>query len=521
MKRLLGFLLSFLFAGASLAQTTLTPNISLQVPAYQQTNWQVPLNFDLNLLDSILGGVQTLPAGTATPAVNVFGTFVTANTSSITLTNFTGGFPGQTIRLVCGASDTFTSVANSAFINVFSTWSCSSSFSLTLVNISGVWTETARRISAPPTVFYQTVQNASGTAVTQRPTIEFTGTAVASVVDDSGNNRTVVTLTANAGSGVTLQTNGTNNTSQTALNLQNSAATNGLTLTFTNGSAGNVQLGLTGTLNDAGLTAAYSGVGTCASSPQQFVISASRNASPGCAQPAFSGISGTVALGSQVSGTLSGSNMSAVNLAGTGNGGITGNLPVANIAAGTNGQCIETSGTTSMWGSCTGTLGVQTLTVNSAGSIANSSTTNFQTLYSYTFAAGQLNTVGKSFRVTHAGSFTLLNTSQNIIFALGNNGTSGPTAGLIPTGLTGGFYSVTWTCTVRTAGSSGFIFCGGQTGIQGVSSSSTSFAPVSNGTLISVNLTASFTLSVMVDFGVTASTSNTATDSIFTLEQLN
>jgi hypothetical protein len=55
-----------------------------------------------------------------------------------------------------------------------------------------------------------------------------------------------------AGSGVTLQTNGTNNASQTTLNLQNSAATNGFTLTHTNVSAGNVQLGLSGTLTVPG-----------------------------------------------------------------------------------------------------------------------------------------------------------------------------------------------------------------------------------------------------------------------------
>lgn len=54
--------------------------------------------------------------------------------------------------------------------------------------------------------------------------------------------------------GATFQTNTVNNSSQTTLNLLNSAATNGITLTVTNTSAGNVQLGVTGTLNNAGLT---------------------------------------------------------------------------------------------------------------------------------------------------------------------------------------------------------------------------------------------------------------------------
>lgn len=56
------------------------------------------------------------------------------------------------------------------------------------------------------------------------------------------------------GSGVTIQTNGVNNSVQTSLNFLNSAATNGQTFTFTNTSSGNVQLGVTGTLNNAGLT---------------------------------------------------------------------------------------------------------------------------------------------------------------------------------------------------------------------------------------------------------------------------
>lgn len=41
---------------------TTTPNIGLQVPAFNQSNWQVPLNFDLNLLDLMLGGVIPMPA---------------------------------------------------------------------------------------------------------------------------------------------------------------------------------------------------------------------------------------------------------------------------------------------------------------------------------------------------------------------------------------------------------------------------------------------------------------------------
>jgi hypothetical protein len=45
-----------------MASETTTPNIGLQVPAYNQANWQVPIIFDLNLLDQMLGGVIPMPA---------------------------------------------------------------------------------------------------------------------------------------------------------------------------------------------------------------------------------------------------------------------------------------------------------------------------------------------------------------------------------------------------------------------------------------------------------------------------
>ena len=45
-----------------MASETSTPNIGLQVPAMNQGNWQVPINYDLNLLDLIFGGQVTVPA---------------------------------------------------------------------------------------------------------------------------------------------------------------------------------------------------------------------------------------------------------------------------------------------------------------------------------------------------------------------------------------------------------------------------------------------------------------------------
>lgn len=45
-----------------MASETSTPNIGLQVPAFNQPNWQVPTNFNWNLLDLMLGGIVPFPA---------------------------------------------------------------------------------------------------------------------------------------------------------------------------------------------------------------------------------------------------------------------------------------------------------------------------------------------------------------------------------------------------------------------------------------------------------------------------
>jgi hypothetical protein len=45
-----------------LASETITPNIGLQIPAFNQANWQVPTNYNWNLLDQIFGGEIQVPA---------------------------------------------------------------------------------------------------------------------------------------------------------------------------------------------------------------------------------------------------------------------------------------------------------------------------------------------------------------------------------------------------------------------------------------------------------------------------
>jgi hypothetical protein len=41
---------------------TTTPNIGLQIAGFDQANWQVPTNFNWNLLDLIFGGEIEVPA---------------------------------------------------------------------------------------------------------------------------------------------------------------------------------------------------------------------------------------------------------------------------------------------------------------------------------------------------------------------------------------------------------------------------------------------------------------------------
>lgn len=74
-----------------------TPNIGLQVPDYNQANWQVPNNFNWNLLDLIFGGVITVPALSVT-------TLVVGNVGALFAAVFaaeapSGAIPGNTFTL--------------------------------------------------------------------------------------------------------------------------------------------------------------------------------------------------------------------------------------------------------------------------------------------------------------------------------------------------------------------------------------------------------------------------------------
>jgi hypothetical protein len=45
-----------------MAAETTTPNVGMQVPGFNQANWQVPINFNWTLLDNIFGGTVQVPA---------------------------------------------------------------------------------------------------------------------------------------------------------------------------------------------------------------------------------------------------------------------------------------------------------------------------------------------------------------------------------------------------------------------------------------------------------------------------
>ena len=80
-----------------MASETTTPNIGLQIPAFNQPNWQVPTNFNWNLLDLIFGGEVTVPALSVT-------NFIIANIGIQLANSFvteapTGVIPGNAYTL--------------------------------------------------------------------------------------------------------------------------------------------------------------------------------------------------------------------------------------------------------------------------------------------------------------------------------------------------------------------------------------------------------------------------------------
>src|SRR5208282_1429060 len=156
--------------------------------------------------------------------------------------------------------------------------------------------------------------------------------------------------TCSSGTSGAFEVNTTPLLSTSTINFENSAATNGLTLTFTNPTNGNVQLGLTGTLTNAGLAnSAITIAGTSVS------LGGSTTSFPapgpiGGTTPA-SGAFTTLSASSGITGNLTGN--------------VTGNATTATNAAGLSNCTVATSGSICYW---TGTQW-QVLLGNASGSL--------------------------------------------------------------------------------------------------------------------------------------------------------
>jgi hypothetical protein len=134
-------ILCLLWAGAAGAQTV-TPNVQLQIPSYQQKNWQVPYDYDMTLLDRVIAASAPLPTG-PTPTISQQAFWVTQNSSATIISNLLGGLPQQTVHLVCGVGD-LSSITGGPTMLVAGPWTCPSGISITLVLFGTQWTEVAR-----------------------------------------------------------------------------------------------------------------------------------------------------------------------------------------------------------------------------------------------------------------------------------------------------------------------------------------------------------------------------------------
>ena len=80
-----------------MASETTTPNIGLQVPAYNQPNWQVPTNYNWNILDLYLSGQLQIPA--LDVAVFTIGNIGATIAAVFVNESPSGTFPGNTYTL--------------------------------------------------------------------------------------------------------------------------------------------------------------------------------------------------------------------------------------------------------------------------------------------------------------------------------------------------------------------------------------------------------------------------------------
>jgi hypothetical protein len=191
-------------------------------------------------------GNNILTANSTTPSViNGDGMpmkwWETANTTATTITNFTNGVVGQ--RIIIQGADANTTIANS----------------------SGIKTLTGGSISVTNGGVYEFIlesgsvwQQLSGTLVNSAGNVPFPNIVDSALTPGTSpicpNGTGGALTTSGCSTGAVLQTNGTNNSSQSTLNMQSGSATDGIATTVTNSSGGNVTLA--NTVNPANLQAA-------------------------------------------------------------------------------------------------------------------------------------------------------------------------------------------------------------------------------------------------------------------------
>lgn len=194
---------------------------------------------------------------------------------------------------------------------------------------------------------------------------------------------------------------------------------------------------------------------------------------------------------------------------------VTGNLPVANVAPGANGQCLNTSGGVTVWGSCAGTAGEQVVNVNTTPVTVNAAVTSLQPMQSFTIGAGNENSVGKTFRLTSEGSVAFVNTTESVTLEYTVGGIGVGAIIFTPTSTSTTTWDIIANCTTTTSGGTGVIFCA----VHVTLSIGNSIFQVNSTSASPLNLANTLTVQNAISFS-TASGTNTATSNYFLVEQL-
>lgn len=196
-------------------------------------------------------------------------------------------------------------------------------------------------------------------------------------------------------------------------------------------------------------------------------------------------------------------------------------MPVADIAPGTNGQCVITSGGASVWGACSGNSSDTILTGAASSSTVNTASTSVQN-FSNTFTPSgtQLpNTTGSKFRLTSYGTYSQNTAATTIEFWLVTGGsTSALGVGPITLNTVLG-HVFTWFYTLECTNTASATYsCVAKIEITDNTASpqvSSFLVQFGSGVAYSRN-----SLGIGVQFS-TSSTSNTATQNEFQVHQLN